>query len=263
MIRLLLLLLLLPAAARASCAGLFPGAQPPAFTNVRLGQGAVLLCNDAFMVAASPTTRGALWSAEHLTADSVVAARDLPREDEFHPDDRLPPAGRGELADYRASGFDRGHMAPSGDMPTPAAQAQSFSLANMVPQSPELNRGAWSGIEAAVRRLAERRGELFVVTGAAFVGQDIQSIGPHGVLVPTAVWKAVYDPRARAAAAYVCSNGSQPYCLTTSLAGLVAGAGIDPFPALPPNTRTRTLRLPQAELGLHRPRNRRSPFAFP
>lgn len=260
-----LLLLLLPGAAHAedaSCAAMFAGARPPAFTNPRLGQGVVLLCNDAFTSAASPVTRGALWSAEHLTAASLLAARDLPREGDFHPDDRLPPGHRGELADYRDSGFDRGHLAPNGDMPTAAAQAQSFSLANIVPQSPELNRGAWSDIEGAVRRLAERRGELYVVTGAAFLRSDVFSIGPDGVLVPTAMWKAVYDPAARAGAAYVCSNGTQPYCLTTSLAGLTAGGEVDPFPALTASARVQVLRLPTAGLGLHSPdetRRRRPP----
>ena len=34
-------------------------------------------------------------------------------------------------------------MTPSGDMPDGDAQADSFSLANMVPQTPELNRGVW------------------------------------------------------------------------------------------------------------------------
>jgi hypothetical protein len=87
-------------------------------------------------------------------------------------------------------------MAPSGDMPTEDAQQQSFSLANMVPQTAELNRGIWAGVEMAVRTLAEREGELFLVTGPAFHGEQIRSIGSDGVLVPTSTWKAVYDPKA-------------------------------------------------------------------
>ena len=87
-------------------------------------------------------------------------------------------------------------MTPSGDMPDWQAQQQSFSLANMVPQTPELNRGIWAGIETAVRDLATRQGELYVVTGPAFQSEQLQSIGPSGVLVPSATWKAVYSPQA-------------------------------------------------------------------
>ena len=108
-----LALLLAPALAAAQdndCPQFFPGGAPPAFANPRLAQGAVLLCNDGFAVTASAVTRGALWSAEHLTRASVEAARRVPRENRFHPDARLPPGGRAELADYARSGFDRGHM---------------------------------------------------------------------------------------------------------------------------------------------------------
>ena len=153
-----------------ACPQLFVGGQPPALLNPKLGQRTTLLCNDAYAVLASGVTRGALWSAEHPTAASLDAARDTPREGQFHAEDRLPPGDQARLEDYRRSGFDRGHMAPSGDMPDAQSQQQTFSLANMVPQTPELNRGVWAGIEMAVRHLAQRRGELFVVTGPAFQG---------------------------------------------------------------------------------------------
>src|SRR3954453_6820452 len=90
-------------------------------------------------------------------------------------------------------------------MPDGQAQQQSFSLANMVPQAPELNRGVWAGIETAVRDLALREGELYVVTGPAFHGQQLQSIGPDGVLVPSATWKAVYSPRAGGTGVSMCA----------------------------------------------------------
>ena len=47
-------------------------------------------------------------------------------------------------------------MSPNGDMGTPEAQQQSFSLANMIPQAPKLNRVLWEGIESAVRNWAIR-----------------------------------------------------------------------------------------------------------
>jgi endonuclease G len=225
--------------------------------NARLAQRATLLCNDAYAVLASGVTHGAIWSAERLTAGSVTAARDTVRESAFYPDPRLPEADQAQLEDYRRSGFDRGHMTPSGDMPGWQAQQQSFSLANMVPQTPELNRGVWAGIETAVRDLAAREGEIYVVTGPAFQGQQLQSIGPGGVLVPSATWKAVYDPQASGTGVYVCANTSMPRCDIVAIATLVTMVGVDPFPALPARMKATAIALPAAEAGHHRSNRRR------
>ena len=263
-VRLLVPFALLLASAAASaqddaCPQFFPSGTPPAFANPRLAQGAVLLCNDGFAVTASSVTRGGLWSAERLTQASVEAARRLPRENRFHPDARLPPEGRAELADYARSGFDRGHLVPSGDMPTSQAQQQTFSLANMVPQAPTLNRGPWERIESAVRRLARRRGELYVVTGPAFTGTQIDTIGDNRVLVPTAIWKAVYEPRALAAGAYLCTNTNRPACQVLGIDALAGQVGINPFPGLPPTVRARLLPLRLPDDGAGGPRRHVQP----
>lgn len=216
-------------------------------TRASLGRRVTLLCNNAYASLASGLTHGALWSAEHPTGNSLAAASSIPRQGEFHPDDRLPLADQAQLADYRRSGFDRGHMTPSGDMPDEAAQEQSFSLANIVPQTAQLNRGVWERIETEVRNLAIRQGELYVVTGVTFQGQQLQSIGPNGVLVPSATWKAVYDPRARGAGAYLCDNTAAPTCSTMSVAALTAMVGIDPFPALSAGLKDVVMLLPEPE----------------
>src|SRR3954463_12227403 len=162
----LLLALCAPSLAQAgTCDPIFVGQQPPAMVNPNLAQRTTLLCNDAFAALASGVSRGPLWSAEHLTASSLTRARDVERQGTFHEEERLPPDDRAALSDYVRSGYDRGHMAPSGDMPDRDAQQQSFSLANVVPQTPALNRHVWEGIESAVRHLAQRHGELYVVSG--------------------------------------------------------------------------------------------------
>jgi endonuclease G, mitochondrial len=243
-ILLVLLALCASCPARADgCGHLFAGGQPPVLRNARLAQRTTALCYQAFAVLASGITRGPLWSAEHLTAQGLAGAHATPREGQFHEEDQLPPDDRATLADYVRSGYDRGHMAPSGDMPDPAAQQQSFSLANIVPQVPELNRGIWEGIESAVRRLAEQHGELYVVTGPAFQGQQLQSLKGR-VLVPTATWKAVYDPVARGAAAYMCPNVSRPDCTTLSIVALSRVIDLDPFPGVPDAVKRTAMRLP-------------------
>ncbi len=138
-------------------------------------------------------------------------------------------------------------MTPSGDMPDEQAQEQTFSLANMVPQTAQLNRGIWEGVESVVCHLAIREGELYVVTGPAFHGDRLASIGPDGVLVPTSTWKAVYDPRAGGAGVYVCKNTERPTCDTVPVATLVRAVGIDPFPGLPEGLKRETMALPPPE----------------
>ena len=72
------------------CPQFFPSGQSPILTNPKLGQRITLLCNDAYAALACGVTHGAVWSAEHLTAASLEAARHVRREGEFHAEDRRP-----------------------------------------------------------------------------------------------------------------------------------------------------------------------------
>ncbi len=230
----------------ASCSRHFAAGQPPQLVNPKLKSRTQELCFEAFAVLHSGVSRTPLYAAEHLKRKNLEAAGELSRKDSFHAEDQLPERDRAELSDYARSGYDRGHMAPNADMPTRKAQAESFSLANMVPQVHENNAGVWAGIEAAARRLASEEGELYVVSGPAFVGKDIEQIG-RGVLVPTHMWKVLYSPKQQRAGAYLVSNDKTKEYSVLSIAELQKLAGIDPLPALPAQAREQALELPKPQ----------------
>src|SRR3546814_5936594 len=97
-------------------------------------------CYSSFAALHSGVSRTALWSAEFLSKDRIGSARKIERTSEFFAETQIPVSESAELDDYRRSGYDRGHLAPSGNMPNKESQAESFSLANNVPQNGELNR---------------------------------------------------------------------------------------------------------------------------
>lgn len=241
------------AGAAQPCADQLWAGQPPRLLNPKLAANTQQICYSGYALLHAGVTRTALWSAEHLTHERIAAARILARINSFHADPNLPPDQRADLSDYARSGFDRGHMAPSGDMPDPRSQEESFSLANMIPQDPDNNRHLWGAIETSVRDLTERDGDLYVVTGPVFEGEHLQSLNGR-VLVPTRIYKAVYDPRRNGAGAYVTLNAKGFNWEIVSIARLQEIAGIDPFPALPQDVKSRALDLPSPLL---RPRRNR------
>ncbi|CAG2159724.1 DNA/RNA non-specific endonuclease [Cupriavidus numazuensis] len=200
-----------------------------------------LLCYRAYAVLYSSQTRTALWSAERLTRETVDAARQLPRDSDFYEEGRLPVADRARLADYgHGTGYDRGHLAPSGDFGDKDSQAESFSLANVIPQNSVSNRRTWSHIETSTRRLVRKVGTAYVVTGPAF--RDVGELRSR-IRVPDFVWKAIYVPGA-GAAAYVVRNDETPAYSVISIDELAHFTGVDAFPALPKALRGTALDLP-------------------
>ncbi len=173
------------AAQSSECAPQFFKGVSPSLKNEKLAAQTHAVCFSEIALLYSGVARAPLWSAEHLSPSRIERARTLPRlrSNAFHEEPALPAGERSALSDYRRSGFDRGHMSPNGDMSTVEAQEESFSLANMIPQDPCNNEVLWEGIESAVRDLASSD-DVFVVTGPAFLGSELQSLNGR-VLVPT------------------------------------------------------------------------------
>lgn len=173
----------------SQCSHVFPG-QPPI---VPVGQSLRELCFSAFAILHSGQSRTPVFVAQRLNRSMLEQAPNIERTDRFYAEARLPKSERAELADYRGSGFSRGHMAPAGDMHTEQAMAQSFSLANMVPQHQRHNAGAWSRIERDTRKYVMRApGDVYIFTGPVY-DTGSETIGDGRVAVPRYVYKLVFD----------------------------------------------------------------------
>ena len=80
------------------------------------------------------------------------------RTDRFRSDPKIPTRSA-TTADYRRSGYDRGHLAPAADMAfSVQTMTDSFFMSNMSPQKPAFNRGIWKELEALVRYFAITEG---------------------------------------------------------------------------------------------------------
>jgi endonuclease G len=231
------------AAWAGGCPAHYVDGRLPEIRNPKLASATRELCYGVFGVMHSGITRTPLWSAEFLRAENVEAAQGLSRENSFHAEPKLPPAQRAELSDYARSGFDRGHMAPNGDMPDRRAQQESFTLANMVPQDGDNNRHVWAGIEGAVRKMAKKEGALYVITGPAFLGTQLRKVG--NVLVPTHLYKMVYSPRQQAGAAWLVENRGDAEPQVVPVDELERIIGIELLPSLSERQKQRMLRLPK------------------
>lgn len=230
-----------------ACSAFFVDGRSPKVAQVTQWQPREL-CFDAFAVLHSGKTKTPLYVVEKLNRAQLLDARDEERTNRFFADARLPRAERAELEDYRGehcpeaqagrcidtARFDRGHLAPAADQPSPTAMAQSFSLANMVPQAPVLNRKGWSKIEKDTRKYVLRAsGDVYVFTGVAY--DEVRTIGHGRVWVPDYLYKLVYDPVAnRAWVHWVANRDDAKIGRPISYAQLVERTGIEFLPGIVP-----------------------------
>lgn len=242
------------------CARHFFQGQAPAFADQHENKDrAHFLCKDYgdhafFSISYNHMRKGADWVAYRLGVDELgengcrrksrkdwrrffgqCSINDEGREncwDYLYPDQDLSGwdlQGLSKSGDYTNSGFNRGHQAPA------AAFAwhgcgwfRTFTMANISPQTPNLNQGSWQALEQSVLNWAVSKGEVFVVTGPIY--KDVRSqhpwllkeenaqyrdslVLPGATLaegqasIPTASYKVVVDPAADRAIAFVIPNG--------------------------------------------------------
>lgn len=121
------------------------------------------------------------------------------RCDCFSQDMQLPSSFyRATSTAYTGSGFDRGHQCPSADRnDTAENNAATFSMVDMLPQAPNLNRITWVAIENYERALVNQGNEVYIITGGygsggtGSNGGTTTTINSGLINVPSHRWKII------------------------------------------------------------------------
>ncbi len=143
-----------------------------------------LLARPQYTLSYNRSKGEANWVAWHIDAQDLGKTD---RNDNFRPDPSLPRDWQIGPKDYRGSGYDRGHVCPSGDRTSSRADNDAtFYMSNMLPQTAELNRAVWADFENALRDIVRQGNEIYVIAGGS---GNAGTIADGEVVVPKVCWK--------------------------------------------------------------------------
>lgn len=159
------------------------------------------LRNDAYMVGYSERLGNPLWVTYQVTQQH----KRIGKRPKFEADWRS--LRHVTWADYRGSGYDRGHMAPNyliGSRYGREAQKQTFLMTNITPQKHRFNSKIWQRLEEVSADVFSKHFKSFwVVTGPIFATKP-KSLKGTSIAIPKAFYKIFLRP---------AENGKPPIAL--------------------------------------------------
>ena len=156
---------------------------------VRGGEKGIVLTYTGYTASFNPKTKLPNWIAYELTDDEVKGT--VRRNNNYYQDPNLkePQASND---DYRNSIWDRGHMAPAGDMKwSKQAMLESCYFTNICPQNRNLNGGDWKSLEDKCRIWANAYGSIQIVCGPIVGEMKYGTLGDNKVVIPDAFFKVI------------------------------------------------------------------------
>ena len=209
------------------------GLEIPVINNGKQGQ---ILQRTGYTLSYDSKNKTPQWVAWELTKEETKGKEE--RSTEFYPDPDV--VGTQVVTyDYSHSGYDRGHMAPAGDMKwNKQAMQESFYMSNICPQDHNLNTKDWNDLEMKTREWARQYGKVYIVCGPIYTGKRNEYIGEHRVKVPDAFFKVILinDSKKQCALGFLFENeaGENPlekYLVPVDRIETITG--MDFFSALP------------------------------
>ena len=178
-----------------ACKEYFPQQKP----QRRAAANEVELCYDGFAILYNTAIKSNVYSVAMIDPADLRASQERNGNRDgmdFFVDPRLPLNASATDADYRHSGYDRGHIIGNAMATSPQFQEQTFVYTNMAPQLPVNNRKIWAKLENDFRKYARKAIKpVYLYAGVS---------GKQGMLnkvtIPAAYWMFI-----------IPTDGTKPY----------------------------------------------------
>ena len=143
---------------------LYFGNPSQAENNPTTHENNYLLEKNYYSMSYNNSKLGPNWVAWHLDKNDIGYVK---RNNNFRKDNDLPSNWyKVTDKDYSKSGFDRGHLCPSGDRTRDEEMnKETFLMTNMMPQAPGNNQGVWQKLETYERDLVQKGNEVYIYAG--------------------------------------------------------------------------------------------------
>ena len=198
-----------------------------------------------YSVSYNETTKLPNWVYYELTEEEAKGT--CKRNGNFFPDPDVMGV-QADNEDYRNSGWDKGHIAPAGDMKwDEEAMLESCYFTNICPQNHNLNGGVWRSLEEKCRDYACRFGCTYITAGPIIGEMKNGTLGSNHVVIPDAFYKVLVvcnDGKYEGVGFYFENvAGHKPLVeYAKTIDEIEAITGIDFFPSLPDSIENETER---------------------
>jgi endonuclease G len=206
-------------------------------------QGCEIIAHGWYVLCYNEKYEQANW-VSYLLTEKMCTDGPVKRSSVFYKDTMIE-SGSASPEDYKASGYDRGHLCPAGDMKfSEQAMKESFYMSNMSPQLPSFNRGIWKKLEEQVRCWAIANKELHITTGG-ILHDNLPMIGMvNKISVPGYFYKVILDNEGteKKAIGFIipnCKVSGTIFNYAVTVDSVEKVTGIDFFYALPDSTETK------------------------
>lgn len=199
----------------------------------------ISLTNPFDTILFNPETNCAEWVKWKITVDRLKKKNKVKRSDyPFTPDDTPLLQDKITTYDYSKSGYDRGHLSPAADNEhSKTAMKDCMEMTNIIPQTPELNRGPWKTLEESCRKWAlSYNSTVYIAAGPVFSDTaEVRFVGR--VQVPDRCFKVILIQKPMIARGWIMDNSRKPesdyQAYRVSVDSVEALTGYDFFSWLP------------------------------
>jgi len=136
--------------------------------------------------------KGALAVGYKLNG-SLVNKKNIKKRPSFYSEKTIPNKYRSKSSDYIHTGYDRGHLANDASFDyNKKVQRKTYSMANIVPQAPKVNRKTWIKAEKYERKAAFKLGSVSVLNLVTY-SNNPKIIGKNKISVPNGFYKIIWN----------------------------------------------------------------------